>query len=137
MNYYLKLFILSIVFVFMDIGWIILNREIYLGLIEKIQNEKFQTANILYYIITYLVMILGLFIICITFVETQIQKYNNVDKYLVAFLAGGFYGIIVNSIYNFTSLVLYKNYSLYVSILDICWAFVLYGTLSTVYIKIS
>jgi len=137
MNYYLKLFILSIVFVFMDIGWIILNREIYLGLIEKIQKEKFQTANILYYIITYLVMILGLFIICITFVETQIQKYNNVDKYLVAFLAGGFYGIIVNSIYNFTSLVLYKNYSLYVSILDICWAFVLYGTLSTVYIKIS
>lgn len=137
MNYYLKLFTLSIVFVFMDIGWIILNREIYLGLIEKIQKEKFQTANILYYVITYLVMILGLFIICIAFVETQIQKYNNVDKYLVAFLAGGFYGIIVNSIYNFTSLVLYKNYSLYVSILDICWAFVLYGTLSTVYIKIS
>jgi len=136
MNNYIKIGVLSIIFICLDLGWIILNKNIYLDMVANIQKEKFQITNIIYYIITYIVMLLGLFIICITFVETQIQKYNNVDKYLVAFLAGGFYGIIVNSIYNFTSLSVYNNYSLFTSIIDICWAFIFYGTMSVLYVKL-
>lgn len=134
MNYYIKLLVLSVTFMCLDFGWIIWNRDLYLGVIENIQKSKYEIANILYYIITYTAMLLGLFVICMTFVEVQVQKNKNINKYLVAFLTGGFYGIIVNSIYNFTNLVAYKNYSLYASIVDICWAFVLYGSLSALYV---
>lgn len=137
MNYYLRILVLSIIFTFLDLGWIFLNRDMYLGLIENIQKERFQITNVLYYIIRYIIMLLGLFIICISFVETQIEKNKNINKNLISFLAGGFYGMIVNAIYNFTSLVAYKKYSLYTSIIDICWAFVLYGTISLIYINFS
>lgn len=141
MNYYIKLIILSFIFIFMDAGWIVLNMNLYGNMVTKIQKSEYvmntNFPNILYPIVTYIVMLLGLFVICMTFVEVQIQKYKIINKYLVALLAGGFYGVIVNSIFNFTSLVFYKDYSLYVSIIDTCWAFVLYGSVSVLYLLIE
>jgi uncharacterized membrane protein len=81
-------------------------------------------------------MLLGLFVICFSFVDLQLQKYKNIDTRVVAFFTGGFYGVIVNSIYNFTSLVAYKDYSLYATVFDIAWALVLYGTASVLYVQL-
>lgn len=137
MNYYLIAFIISMMFMFMDFGWILLNRNLYLGNIKNVQNMEYETTSVFYILITYIFMLLGLFIICFNFIENQIKTYDNFDKNIVAFLSGGFYGIIINSIYNLTNLVAFKNYGLFVSLLDICWAFMLYGTISIIYIQLS
>lgn len=136
MNYVIKLFILSIIFASMDFGWILLNKDLYLGTIKKVQKSEHTLNNVIYIFLTYIVMLLGVFIICMTFVEKQIEKNKNINKNIIAFLSGGFYGIIINSIYNFTSLVAYKDYSVKVTIIDICWAIFLYGTISILYVNI-
>jgi uncharacterized membrane protein len=120
----------------MDFGWIMLNKDLYLGTIKAVQKSEHKLTNISYIFMTYIVMLLGLFIICMTFVEKQIERYKNINKNIIAFISGGFYGIIINSIYNFTSLVAYKDYSLKASIIDIIWAIVLYGTASILYVNL-
>lgn len=136
MNYIFKLCIISIIFSCMDFGWIMLNKDLYLGTIKAVQKSEHKLTNISYIFMTYIVMLLGLFIICMTFVEKQIERYKNINKNIIAFISGGFYGIIINSIYNFTSLVAYKDYSLKASIIDIIWAIVLYGTASILYVNL-
>lgn len=138
MNYYLKLFILAVTFMILDVIWIMVNKDtIYAHAFKNVLKATDQTANIIYGLIVYLAMILGLFIICFTFVDTQIEKYKHVDKNVVAFLAGGFYGFIVNTIYNFTSMLACPNYSIYTSIFDVSWAIMLNGTLSLLYVQIE
>ena len=136
MNYYLKFLMIAIVFMVMDFGWIMLNKELYIGTVEKVQKSKHELSNIIYIPLTYTAMLLGLFVICFSFVDLQLQKYKNIDTRVVAFFTGGFYGVIVNSIYNFTSLVAYKDYSLYATVFDIAWALVLYGTASVLYVQL-
>ena len=136
MNYYLKYLLIAIIFVFMDFGWIMMNKDLYLGTIKKVQKSEHKLMNLLYIPLTYIAMWSGLFIICFSFVDIQIEKYKNKNKNIIAFISGGFYGIIVNSIYNFTSLVAYKDYSIRATILDIIWAFVLYGTVSVIYLHL-
>lgn len=141
MNYFIKFIIISILFSCMDAGWLTLNSDLYGKMLYKIQKSEYvmntNFPNILYPIIAYIIILSGFFIICITFVEVQIQKFKDINKYIIALLAGGFYGIIVNSIYHFTSLVFFKDYSLYVSFVDTCWAFVLYGSMSVLYTYLS
>jgi uncharacterized membrane protein len=113
-----------------------LNKELYIGTVEKVQKSKHELSNPFYIPLAYVVIISGLFVICFSFVDTQLQKYKNIDKRIVAFFAGGFYGVIVNSVYNFTSLVAYKDYSLLLTIVDMVWAHVLYGTASVLYVQL-
>jgi len=136
MNYYVKLLIIAFVFTSIDIVWIMWNKDIYIKTAEKVQKSKHELSNFIYIPLAYVVIISGLFVICFSFVDTQLQKYKNIDKHMVAFFAGGFYGVIVNSVYHFTSLVAYKDYSLYATVFDIAWALVLYGTASVLYVRL-
>ena len=124
------------IFICMDFGWILFNKNLYFGTIKDVQKSDFQSRNIAYVFITYIIMLLGLFIICMNFVESQIKTYNTTNANIVAFMSGAFYGSIINGIYNFTNVVAFKDYSVYVSIVDIFWAFFLYGTISVIYINL-
>lgn len=136
MNYYLILFIVALSFTIMDIAWIAYNKTMYFDSISKVQKSEFVVTNVIYLILPFSFMIAGLLVICLSFVELMIDRYPKINKYVVALFAGGFYGIIVNSVYNFTSLAIYKDYSLYTSVTDMIWAFVLYGTVSMIYISL-
>lgn len=136
MNYYLKLFIVAIIFTVMDIVWIATNRHMYFDSIKKVQGHDFVVRNVVYLLLPFSFMIMGLLFICLPFVQVMIDRYPDINKNVVALVTGGFYGVIVNSVYNFTSLALYNKYSLFMSLLDMLWAFVLYGTVSIIYLQL-
>lgn len=117
----------------MDFGWISFSKDMYSQVIENIQKSKLEISNYLYVPIVYAFILVGFFLICMTFVQHSIQKYKDINSNIVAFIAGGLYGFIVVGVHHFTSLILYKNYSLYIAILDLLWQFALYGTASVVY----
>ena len=135
MNIYLKYIIISVLFIGIDTIWIFLNHSLYLDNIKEIQGSSFE-PNYVYMILTQMIMLIGLHMICIQFVYANIEKYKDYNRNLVAFLSGGLYGFVVNSIYNLTSLVAYKKYSIKITIMDVLWATTLYGSICTIYINL-
>jgi uncharacterized membrane protein len=103
----------------------------YLDSIKKVQKSSIELSNYAYIPLAYIFILIGFFFICMTFVEHQIQKYRNIGRNIVAFLAGGFYGVLT-----VTSLVAYKDYSLYLTLIDLTWQFVLFGSMSVLHINI-
>ncbi len=136
MNYYLKVLIISIALAIADLIWIYFNNDMYLGTVKKVQKSSIEMSNYIYIPLAYAFIVLGFFTICMTFVEYQIQKYRNIDRRIVAFLAGGFYGVLAVSSYHFTSLVAYKDYSVYLIVVDSIWQFMLFGIMSVIYTNI-
>lgn len=135
MHPYLKLFITTVIYVIMDATWIFINKDLYFQTIKDVQGSELLPKHYFAFILTYMVMIIGLIGICLQLVQTNIEKYPSIDKNLIAFLSGGLYGFVVNGIYNMTSYISYKNYSVSISITDTIWAVFLYGIVSILYVN--
>jgi len=107
-----------IVFLFLDVSWIYLNNNMYLTNIENIQKSKFK-LNIYVALITY-------FILCLYFIFLIYNKFSLLNCVLISFFT--------YSIYNFTNLTAFENYSVSLAIIDTLWGpFVTFITMYIVY----
>jgi uncharacterized membrane protein len=107
-----------IVFLFLDVTWIYLNNKMYLTNIENIQISKFK-LNIYKALITYLIL-------CLYFIFLIYNKFSLLNCVLISFFT--------YSIYNFTNLTAFENYSFSLAIIDTLWGpFVTFITMYIVY----
>jgi uncharacterized membrane protein len=107
-----------IVFLFLDVSWIYLNNKMYLTNIENIQKSKFK-LNIYKALITYLIL-------CLYFIFLIYNKFSLLNCVLISFFT--------YSIYNFTNLTAFENYSVLLAIIDTLWGpFVTFITMYIVY----
>jgi uncharacterized membrane protein len=105
-----------IIFLVLDLIWIYINNKMYLSNVENIQNSKFQ-LNIYAAVFTYI--IISLYLIFLIY-----NKFSLINCVLISFF--------IYSIYNFTNLSAFENYSLTLAIVDTLWGSTV--TLITMYI---
>jgi uncharacterized membrane protein len=105
-----------IIFLALDILWIYLNNKMYLAHVENIQKSKFK-LNIYAAIFGY--MIMSLYLIFLIY-----NKFSLMNCVLISFF--------IYSIYSFTNLFTFKNYSIVVAIIDTLWG--PFATFITMYI---
>jgi len=135
MNIYLKYFIISIVIIFLDIGWISLNLTKYSKEVLKVQKAA-MSLRYEHAIIAYIIILFSILYIAIPFTSQNIKINNGgkdisvENKLLYSFMYGGALGFSVFGIYNFTSLAIYKDLDATIAITDTIWGTTLY-TLST------
>jgi uncharacterized membrane protein len=135
MNIYLKYFIISIVIIFLDIGWISLNLTKYSKEVLKVQKAA-MSLRYEHAIIAYIIILFSILYIAIPFTSQNIKINNggkdiSVEKKLLySLMYGGALGFSVFGIYNFTSLAIYKDLDATIAITDTIWGTTLY-TLST------
>ncbi len=121
MNYFIYTIL---VFMILDGIWIYSNSNYYISLCKKIQKEPF-VLKIPSIIITYIILIIGLYLYC-KFIINELKLNKNINKYLLTFIYGMLFGVAIYGTYSFTSCTYYKNYSYYNAFLDTIWGMILF-----------
>lgn len=131
-------YIYTIIYIFIaEFIWIyLINSNNYALITKKVQKEELM-LNIKYTIVAYIFVLGSIFIIAIPFVNSKLIKKDKTNKSIFkSLLYGGIIGFFIYGIYNFTSLSIYKNYSLKIAIMDTLWGTFLYATSVTLYLFI-
>ena len=118
----LKYFLAAIIFVILDVIYLNLVKGYFNQQIQKIQGSPIQ-LNIIYTGITYIFLIFGL----IYFI---IEKHKSVKDAAVL-------GFVIYGVYEFTSISLFKNWSLLTVIMDTTWGTILYALTTGLVYKIT
>jgi uncharacterized membrane protein len=118
----IKYLLAAIIFVVLDGIYLNLVKGAFSKQIKSIQGSDIQ-INYIYTAITYIFLIFGLnyFII---------QKNRSVKD-------AALLGLTIYAVYEFTNLSLFKNWSLFIAIIDTIWGTLLYGLTTAVVYKIS
>jgi uncharacterized membrane protein len=118
----IKYLLAAIIFVILDGIYLNLVKDVFNKQIKSIQGSDIQ-INYIYTAITYIFLIFGLnyFII---------QKNRSVKD-------AALLGLTIYAVYEFTNLSLFKNWSLFIAIIDTIWGTLLYGLTTAVVYKIS
>ena len=114
-----KIVISTILLLVLDIIWIggFMGGQ-YEGMIKKIQGSK-MTVNLLYAVLTYILMIIGLQF----FVISNIKEENMLmDSLQYGFL----YGMILYGVYGLTAAAVIKDWDILVTVYDIIWGGTVY-----------
>lgn len=121
MEEYIKYIIISFVILVLDGIWIYNNLKMYSNSVKAIQKSDL-VLNYYYTIIAYILVLFASLYIAIPFTKSYLQKDDNYkNKLYKSFIYGGAVGFAIYGIYNFTSLSIYKDYSLKIAILDTVW----------------
>lgn len=129
MTQYLKLFfITAIVFLILDISWLIFA---YNNLYKNHIGHLIGDFNIIPAVLFYIIYISALtFFVIIPGIDKQSIYY--------VIMAGAFFGLVCYSTYDLTNLASIKNWSLTVTIIDIIWgSFVTSTTATLVYLLVE
>ncbi len=114
-------FIAPFILFTLDIIWLsIFMKKRFNKMIKNIQKDEAK-YNLFYASISYIIMIVGLFI----FVFPNINKENLLTDSLKY---GGLLGLVLYGIFDFTNLAIFKDYKLSTAILDVFWGSILYFT---------
>jgi uncharacterized membrane protein len=118
----IKYLLAAIIFVVLDGIYLNLVKDVFNKQIKSIQGSDIQ-INYIYTAITYIFLIFGLnyFII---------QKNRSVKD-------AALLGLTIYAVYEFTNLSLFKNWSLFIAIIDTIWGTLLYGLTTALVYKIS
>ena len=114
-----KIVISTILLLVLDIIWIggFIGGQ-YEGMIKKIQGSK-MTVNLLYAVLTYILMIIGLQF----FVISNVKEENLlIDSLQYGFL----YGMILYGVYGLTAAAVIKDWDILVTVYDIIWGGTVY-----------
>jgi len=134
MNKYINYVIISSILLVLDLIWIYSNNNLYTENTENIQNSPF-IFNYKYVLFAYIIVIFSIIHIALplTIVNLDINE-SNLNKLFKSLIYGGSVGFVIYSIYNLTSIIIYKNYSINVVILDTLWGTFLYTLITFIYI---
>lgn len=111
----IRYIIASLLLLFLDILWISLfMKKKYNSQIYTIQNKPLKTKSLLFPIIAYILMLVGLNL----FVIPNISD----DNILLDSLKYGFvFGLVLYGVYDFTNLSIFEDWNLSLSIIDVLW----------------
>lgn len=111
----IRYIIASLLLLFLDILWISLfMKKKYNSQIYTIQNKPLKTKSLLFPIIAYIFMLVGLNL----FVIPNISD----DNILLDSLKYGFiFGLVLYGVYDFTNLSIFEDWNLSLSIIDVLW----------------
>lgn len=114
-----KIVISTILLLVLDIIWIggFMGGQ-YEGMIKKIQGSK-MTVNLLYAVLTYILMIIGLQFFVISNVKEENMLMDSL-KY------GFLYGMILYGVYGLTAAAVIKDWDILVTVYDIIWGGTVY-----------
>lgn len=134
MNKYINYFLISSILLVLDLIWIYTNYNLYNESTEKIQNSPL-IFNYKYILLAYIIVIFSIIHIALplTIVNLDIND-SYLSKIFKSLIYGGSVGFVIYSIYNLTSIIIYKNYSINVLILDTLWGTFLYTLITFIYI---
>lgn len=118
------------VVILLDIVWFSFVGNIYDAAFDPMRAEFNEnlTANLL----VASVIIYILIALAITFFV--LPKFNGEIDYTMAFLWGGFLGLIVYGIYDLTNYILFVEWPLRIAVMDMCWGFLVFG-LTTIIVR--
>lgn len=120
-----KYILISILLLILDGLWITTNFNMYSQAILKVQKSSVKT-NYIYMIIAYIFVLFTTIYIAIPFTTSHLSNNSTLkQKMITSLLYGGAVGLSAYGIYNFTSLSIYKDYPLYVGLLDTLWGIIL------------
>jgi len=129
MEEYIKFIIVSIFVFLLDIGWILLNMNMYKEFIKTIQKSEFN-VKYEYIIPAYFFVIFTFVYIAIPFTKFYLKSNDTVlDKFYKSFIYGGAVGFAAYGVYSFTCLTIFKDYTLFIALLDTLWGTII-GTSS-------
>jgi uncharacterized membrane protein len=117
----LKYFLAAIIFVVLDGIYLNLVKDYFNQQIQKIQGSPIQ-INLIYTAITYVFLIFGL----IYFI---IEKHKSVKDAAIL-------GFVIYGVFEFTSISLFKNWSLITVLMDTTWGTILYALTTGLVYKI-
>jgi uncharacterized membrane protein len=117
----LKYFLAAIIFVVLDGIYLNLVKGYFNQQIQKIQGSPIQ-INLIYTAITYVFLIFGL----IYFI---IEKHKSVKDAAIL-------GFVIYGVFEFTSISLFKNWSLITVLMDTTWGTILYALTTGLVYKI-
>ncbi len=130
----IKYIIVSSLVLVTDVLWIFINQKMYLDNIKEVQRSD-AVINYYYSALAYVLVVFSILYISIPFTRLHVEKYDSIlEKLYKSLLYGGTVGLAINGIYNFTSLAIYKNYSLNVAVIDTIWGAVLNTTMVFIYL---
>ena len=129
MNIYTIYVILAILMILIDSIWIYINSKMYLDVVKNIQN-KIPKINIIGVFVAYIFVLFSLYFVAIPLADGL--KINNL--LYTAIMSGGYVGLSIYGIYNFTCFSLFENYPANVAILDTLWGGFLYTLIIYIYL---
>ena len=131
MNFIFSFIVSILLFMILDGSWITFNYPYYMKLNKKIQKEPF-VVKPLAIIIAYIILCIGVYLYFSFLINEKIKK----NKYLITFLYGCLFGLVIYGTYSFTSCSYYKNYTYYDGLLDTVWGMILFGLTGLLFISI-
>ena len=127
---YLSIIILIVI---LDFIWLYINADMYKKMVYKIQNSKL-IINYFGALLSYICLILVLFLIVFPLVKYEYQKNKNQSLILLSIKCGGLLGLLIYGIINSTNLSIFTNYSYKVAIIDSLWGFIIFSIMTYIYL---
>lgn len=135
MNKLLLYIIIVIITLIIDFIWIYSNRNNYNLQIKKVQGFDLE-LNFVGAILSYICVIIGLFLFSFPLILNEYQKNKNQSLFLLSLQYGGCLGLIMYGIFNTTNIGLFKNYDVRIAIMDTLWGSFLFTFMSYIYINL-
>ncbi len=118
----------------LDFIWLYLNADMYNKVVYKIQNSKL-VINYSGALLSYLCLILALFLISFPLVKYEYHKNKKQSLILLSIKTGGLLGLLMYGIINTTNIAIFTNYSYKIAIIDSLWGFFLFTILTYIFIQ--
>ena len=111
----------------------LINSKNYANVTKQVQKTEMK-VNVYYAFVAYLLVFASIFMLAVPFSKKYINKTDKKNNIILKSLFyGGMVGFFIYGIYNLTSISIYNNYTLEISIKDTLWGTFLYGTTVTLF----
>ncbi len=129
-------FLITIFTLSIDFIWLYLNYNNYNRLVTKVQGSSI-SINFIGAILSYLTVIIGLFIFSIPIIKYKLKENKNQSLFLLCLIYGGGLGLIMYGIFNTTNIGIFKDYEPFVALLDTMWGTFLFTISSYIFFLIQ
>ena len=132
------LFNIFIIFLilFFDFIWLYINANMYNKSVKQIQDKKLN-INYIGAFLSYICVILSLFLFSFPIVKNEYEKNKKQSLLLLSLRYGGLLGLFIYGIFNTTNITIFTNYNIKTVILDTLWGFFSYTLITYIYSYIS
>jgi uncharacterized membrane protein len=120
----------AILYVVVDLIYVSLSSETYNAIVKNIQGYSIDPAvgdRIIVVIVTYIIMAFGWYVLSAGTANSWLHSY---PPYLAGAMAGFVFGLTVYGTFNFTTRLMFRNYSWGILARDLMWG-ITWGTIST------
>lgn len=125
-----RLLWISIFFLILDGIWLgILARNFYSTSIKRVTNLSSATFRLYSAIITYILMVLGIYY----WVLPKVKESDDIGS----LFWGGFFGLMIYGIYNFTNHAIFAGWDLKTSLVDTLWGITVCSLVTYLTIKFT